>query len=107
MEILAVLDDAKYTIIDVLCTIAENLFDGVGILHNANVQSVLAEYPYTRIESIFKSKMPTDERDLLGIVYQSSMMEGTKNLMREFRNREHHHLCLAVLVPVPVRPVIS
>ena len=79
MEILAVLDDAKYTIMDVLCTIAENLFDGVGILHNANVQSVLAEYPYTRIESIFKSKMPTDERDLLGIVYQSSMMEGTKN----------------------------
>lgn len=79
MEILAVLDDAKYTIMDVLCTIAENLFDDVGILHNANVQSVLSEYPYTRIESIFKSKMPTDERDLLGIVYQSSMMEGTKN----------------------------
>lgn len=69
LNILTVLDDSKYSIVDVLCTVAENLFDSVGILHNANVQRVLAEYSYTRIESIFKSKMPMDERDLLGIVY--------------------------------------
>lgn len=79
LDILTVLDDSKYSIVDILCTVAENLFDSVGILHKANVQSVLAEYPYKRIESIFKSRMPMDERDLLGIVYQSSMMEGTKN----------------------------
>lgn len=79
LNILKVLDDSKYSIVDVLCTVAENLFDSVGILDNSNVQRVLAEYPYTRIDSIFNSKIPMDERDLLGIVYQSSMMEGTKN----------------------------
>lgn len=79
LDILTALDGTQYAIVDLLCTIAENLFESVGILNNKNVQSILAEYSYTRIESIFKSKIPTDERDLLGIVYQSSMMEGTKN----------------------------
>lgn len=79
LDILSVLDDSKYSIIDVLCTVAENLLDSIGILHNTNVQAVLEEYPHKKIESIFKSKMPLDERDLLGIVYQYSMVEGIKN----------------------------
>ena len=79
VDLLAILDNSQYSIIDILCTVAESLFESVGILHNANVQVVLAEYPYKRVESIFKSKIPLDEKDLLGIIYQSSMLEGTKN----------------------------
>ena len=79
MNLLAVLEDSQYTIVDVICTVAEILFERAGILHNANVRKVSGEYSYTKVESLFTTKIPMDERDLLGILYQSSMMEGTKN----------------------------
>ncbi len=79
LNILTILEDAKYSITDVLCAVAEKLFDRIGILHNPNVQTVLAEYPYKKNEDIFHWEIPTDERDLLGIIYQSSMFEGIKN----------------------------
>lgn len=78
-DILTFLNNSQYSIIDILCSTAENLFEKAGILHNNNVENVLTEYSYTRIDNILKLKMPTDEIDLLGIIYQSSMLEGKKN----------------------------
>ena len=78
-NILSMLDDPKHSIVDVLCSVAENLFRNKGIINQQNVQTVLSEYPYTRIDKLIYSDLPQDERDLLGIVYQSSMLEGIKN----------------------------
>lgn len=79
LGILSALDDSNYSITDVLCTVAENLFDSAGILNHANVQIILSEYPYKKVESLLDLEIPKDETDLLGIIYQSSMLEGIKN----------------------------
>lgn len=79
LDILSFLDNSDYSIIDVLCTVAENLFDNKNILNKANVQSVLSEYDYNRVDEICNLIIPYNETDLLGIIYQSNMMEGTKN----------------------------
>lgn len=78
-DILSVMEDGRYSIEDVLCSVAENLFRNKGILNKNNVHAVLSEYAYTRIDDIVYSDIPQDERDLLGIIYQSSMTEGIKN----------------------------
>lgn len=78
-DILTVLDNADYSITDVLCSVAEGLFASQGILGNANVQIVLSEYSYKRVNEIFNMTIPQDEIDLLGIIYQSNMLEGVKN----------------------------
>lgn len=78
-DILLIMEDTKCSIVDILCSVAENLFTNKGIIRKNNVQTVLSEYSYRRIDSIIHSKIPQDERDLLGIIYQSSMLEGIKN----------------------------
>lgn len=79
-DILSLTDDSEFSITDILCSAAENLFNCKGILGSSSVQKVLSQYSYTKIESIINSKLPQDERDLLGIIYQSYLPEGKKNL---------------------------
>lgn len=79
IDILSVLTNSNYSIIDVLCSVAEKLFENKDILHKSNVQTVLSEYYYKRIKNIFHLEIPQDEKDLLGIIYQSSITEGRKN----------------------------
>ncbi len=79
LDILSVLECSDYSITDILCSVAEKLFMCNGILSNVNVQIVLADYPYQRIPYIVNLSIPEDETDLLGIIYQSSMIEGDKN----------------------------
>ena len=51
-DILSVMEDGRYSIEDVLCSVAENLFRNKGILNKNNVHAVLSEYAYTRIDDI-------------------------------------------------------
>lgn len=44
-----------------------------------HVQKVLSEYEYKIDEFLYNSDIPTKERDLLGVVYQSLSLEGEKN----------------------------
>lgn len=79
LDILDALDNFHCSIEDVLCTIAEKLFCCNGILEHENVQTVLSEYPYKKIEIIYNMYTPCDEKDLLGIIYQSYTTEGIRN----------------------------
>ncbi len=99
LEILAVLDNSDFNITDVLCSVAENLFAAAGIICKNNVKKVLAKYPYRRIESIINSDLPQDERDLLGLVYQSNLLEGTKNKLGSYYT--HSQLTSAMLASLP------
>lgn len=76
MDILSVLDNETYSITDILCSVAERLFESKHMLNKLNVQKTLSEYSYKRVNI---AEIPFDEKDLLGILYQSSMFEGTKN----------------------------
>lgn len=79
LDILSALDDSAFSMTDLLCSVAENLFSVRGILYNSNVQTVLAKYPYRRIAGVINAELPQDENDLLGIIYQAGSAEGKKN----------------------------
>lgn len=78
-DILSTLDNSSYTITDVLCSVAEILFALNGIADKQNVKKVLSEYSYRTVDELRDKPFAQNEGDLLGIIYQSSMMEGTKN----------------------------
>ena len=79
LEILSFLDDSSYTIVDLLCSVAEILFSRKGIGDKDNVRAVLSEYSYRKILALSDALIPQDETDILGIIYQSSLLEGEKN----------------------------
>lgn len=78
-DILSTLDISSYTITDVLCSVAEILFSMEGIIDKPNVRKVLSEYSYRTVNELSTILIPQNEDDLLGIIYQSNMMEGIKN----------------------------
>ena len=80
LKLLAFAETWGYSITDVLCGVAERLFAAAGILDCARVRRVLAEHPHRRIAGFSDADIPSDEPDLLGIVYQASLPEGVKNL---------------------------
>lgn len=56
-----------------------------GILHNSNVQQVLAEYSALGIVPELKHcELPTNEFDVIGSIYQSLLLEGDKNSMGSY-----------------------
>lgn len=60
-------------------TIAVKLLLCADIFELNHVKSVLNEYNYKINYELFNQAIPTDERDLLGIIYQSLSFEGEKN----------------------------
>ncbi len=79
---------------EVLFSIAVSLFQRKGIFSHSNVQRFLKEYPYSLIEEVRKMELP-NEIDLLGLFYQSSLLEGVKNKKGSYYTPEmvtHHML---------------
>ncbi|MGN0803959.1 MAG: N-6 DNA methylase [Candidatus Coproplasma sp.] len=69
-----------YSIADSIFSLAINLLSRENILNHPHVQKVLNEYKlecYTDLKNI---KLPCDEPDILGSIYQCLICEGEKNL---------------------------
>lgn len=62
-----------------LYTIAVKQLTQANIYQLPHVQKVLSEYEYKFDEFLYNIQIPTDERDLLGVIYQSLSLEGEKN----------------------------
>ena len=65
-----------------LCAVAEALLRERGILEKPHVQAVLQEYlpeGGAKLTTFAEGEIPTGERDLLGLLYQSMLPEGQKN----------------------------
>ncbi|MBE6785667.1 MAG: hypothetical protein E7538_05445 [Ruminococcaceae bacterium] len=62
-----------------LYTIAVKQLIQANIYQLPHVQKVLSEYEYKIDDFLYNIQIPTDERDLLGVVYQSLSLEGEKN----------------------------
>ncbi|MDR2547211.1 MAG: N-6 DNA methylase [Lachnospiraceae bacterium] len=72
-------------IFSAMYSIVLNCFNCIGIADGTkadkkNVQDFISEYScHTLIKSLISSKLPINETDLLGLIYQSTYMEGDKN----------------------------
>lgn len=65
---------------DALYTIAIILLERKNIVNKKHVRDVLSNYSYQYIDEFNSLKIPEDEKDLLGVVYQSLRTEGSKNI---------------------------
>jgi len=77
-EILEKIEDKKYAVENIIFSLSKYLLN-IKHINNSNVSTILNEYPYVYIDEIEKFNWPEDERDLLGVVYQSLLQEGEKN----------------------------
>lgn len=64
----------------IIFSVALNLLTKKNIIHKEHVVSVLKEYNYPVISAILNEMIPSDEYDILGIIYQCLLTEGEKNI---------------------------
>lgn len=65
---------------DAVYSIGIHLLDRIGIIGRSHVKAVLSEYDWQVIEEVRNYPLPTNELDLLGLVYQCLLNEGEKNI---------------------------
>ena len=68
-----------YNVEEVIYTVGLKLLNEAGIIEKHHVQRVLSEYSFQITPLILNYPLPTDERDLLGLLYQCFLLEGEKN----------------------------
>lgn len=80
-EIVDMMKTEQLTIASVVYQIACELLSNAGILKHQHVKKVLDEFKRNNelSEVTFQVTIPDDERDILGITYQSLLVEGEKN----------------------------
>ena len=67
------------SITDILYSVAINLLNKHGLLDRMHVKKVLSTIQADVVDYILDYNFPEDETDVLGLIYQSLMMEGEKN----------------------------
>lgn len=78
-EILTFISDNNLDTFSVIYTLAVKQLKSAGIYNLLHVQNVIKDYPYVVNQNLYQFSIPYDERDLLGLIYQSILMEGEKN----------------------------
>ncbi|MDO4840529.1 MAG: N-6 DNA methylase, partial [Desulfovibrionaceae bacterium] len=79
--ILDYIDDHSLDIMSVMLTFGTGLLKKAGILRERHVALTLDEYKDTGItEDLVSAELPDDEFDILGLLYQSYLLEGMKNI---------------------------
>jgi len=84
-ELIRLIRNADFDIFDVMYSIVINCFNALGVIsttspHKLNVQQFLDEYKsHTCIPQLIGYKLPTDEADVPGLVYQSLRLEGARS----------------------------
>ncbi len=79
LDILSKIEDNNNCIGDVIYSLGYNLLDKKQILNKQHVQNVLKEYDYILLPWCLTAELPNNEYDLLGLIYQSYLTEGSKN----------------------------
>ncbi len=79
-ELINYIHKFNYRIEDVLYTLSVNLLMEYNLAEQPYVKKVLSQYSdYNIIKDLLNVKLPTDENDILGVVYQSILSEGERN----------------------------
>lgn len=80
---------ASWQIESIILSAAKNLLYKKKLLHKWHVQGVLSQYDYPIIDGILNNEFPTDEHDILGIIYQCLLTEGEKNITGAYYTPYH------------------
>lgn len=78
-EILTFINQNDLDTFSAIYTLAIKQLEFAGIYHLPHVQKVVKDYPYNINLGLYQFPIPDDERDFLGLIYQSILMEGEKN----------------------------
>lgn len=79
-EIAGLVEAHGWETAQVLYTIGSVLLRQKGIAEKPHVQAVLQEYGFSELPMLAERPVPMDEWDLLGLIYQSTLYEGKKNI---------------------------
>lgn len=69
----------KWNTTSVLLSLGINLLKKAKLYQKKHVQMVLSTYHYNIITKLVEYPLPTDEKDILGLIYQGLLLEGQKN----------------------------
>lgn len=79
--VLDYIDEHNIAIMSAIFSLGISLLKRNGIYHKQHVASVLAEYSdIDVIDDLSSSDLPIDEFDIMGLIYQSYLQEGKKNI---------------------------
>lgn len=79
------IDEHEVDIMSVIFSLGISLLKGYNIYEKQHVASVLSEYADIAIIGDLSSvDLPTDEFDILGLIYQSYLQEGKKNIIGSY-----------------------
>lgn len=80
VKIIDITEKNNFSIEDVIYSLAINLLDRNKLLDKVHVKRVLEYYSYKAHMELLTISLPSDESDFLGLVYQSFLSEGQKNI---------------------------
>ena len=79
------IDSKNFNISSVIFSLATNLLTKNNLQNKSHIQATLTEYANIEIiPEIFKINLPENEIDILGIIYQSYLNEGKKNIIGSY-----------------------
>lgn len=87
-ELVTMTEDNGWDIRQVLYTLGAVLLRKSKIAEKPHVQTVMREYGLSEIPALAECQIPADERDILGLVYQSALLEGKKNTIGSYYTPE-------------------
>lgn len=80
-NVLDYIDDHNIDIMSAIYTLGITLLKNAGIYERENVSATLSEYSNIDLDGgLGMLKLPNDEFDILGLIYQSYLQEGKKNI---------------------------
>ena len=85
MSLLDYIDDNNINIVSALLSLGMNLLKRNGIYDKRHVLNILSEYAdIAVVDELVAIELPTNEFDILGLVYQSYLQEGKKNIIGSY-----------------------
>lgn len=87
-ELVSMTEAYGWNIQRVLYTLGAALLRKNGIAQKPHVQAVMQSYGLSEIPALVNCQLPADERDILGLVYQSALLEGKKNTIGSYYTPE-------------------
>lgn len=79
------IDENNFEILGAIFSLCINFLADNGVLNKSHVQKFLADYKQIKIiDSMTKIFLPKNEFDILGLIYQSLIPEGKKNLIGSY-----------------------
>lgn len=79
------IEDNNVSIQDALLSLGINLLKANGLFHKKHVTETIEAYKEIGVDDYLSNiRLPTDEYDLLGLVYQFLLPEGHKNPMGSY-----------------------